>query len=160
MQNNNDLISKAIEHAAHFHAGQVDKGGKPYIFHCLQVMNAVSEKYGITDPDLICIAVLHDTAEDTLLTINRIAVTFGERIADGVDALTKRKGESSEDYLNRVLSNPDAIKVKIEDLRHNMDLTRLPTESFRGDNLRKICERQDKYEDMLIKLRNALKMIV
>lgn len=158
MQNNNDLISKAIEHAAHFHAGQVDKGGTPYIFHCLHVMNAIVKNYGIKETHLVCIAVLHDTAKHTRLTINRIAVTFGERIADGVDALTKRKDESNEDYLARVKANLDAVKVKIEELRHDMDLTRLPPAI--GDELKKNRERQDKYEDMLIKLRNVLKMLV
>jgi hypothetical protein len=52
-------------------------------------------------------------------------VLFNERIADGIQALSKRPGLSYEDYKNNVKANPDAIKVKMADLRHNSDIRRL-----------------------------------
>jgi (p)ppGpp synthase/HD superfamily hydrolase len=133
-----DIVSKAIEVAANLHAGQVDKGGKPYILHCLHVMNDVD----IDDPELAVIAVLHDVVEDTNAGVNMIAVRFGERVAYGVDALTKRKDELPDAYMERIKANPDAVKVKIADLAHNMNLTRIPNPT------EKDFERCEKYEAM------------
>lgn len=143
------LINKAISFASDSHAGQVDKGGVPYIFHCLSVMNAVVKKHGHHDQELAAIAVLHDVVEDTRATVDQIAVMFGERVASGVEALTKRKGEPSDDYFARVSSNPDAVKVKIEDLQHNLHLERLPSYPDLSEN---DIDRIDKYNFMLFHL--------
>lgn len=144
-----NLINKAISFASDSHAGQLDKGGVPYIFHCLYVMNSVVKKHGHHDQELAAIAVLHDVVEGTRATVDQIAVMFGERVAAGVEALTKRKGESFDGYLTRVKSNPDAIKVKIEDLKHNLHLERLPRYP---DLSEKDNERIDKYNFMLFHL--------
>lgn len=144
-----NLINKAISFASDSHAGQLDKGGVPYIFHCLYVMNAVVKKHGHHDQELAAIAVLHDVVEDTRATVDQIAVMFGERVASGVEALTKRKGESFDGYLTRVSSNADAVKVKIEDLKHNLHLERLPRYPDLSD---KDNERIDNYNFMLFHL--------
>lgn len=101
--------------------GLSDKGGQPYIFHLTQVAGEFGDLAAQT------VGLLHDIVEDTEFGLNDL-VTMGypDEIVDAVDALTKREGESYEDYLNRVKENPLAIRVKLVDLKHNMDLTRLP----------------------------------
>ncbi|AFY60100.1 HD domain-containing protein [Synechococcus sp. PCC 6312] len=113
-------LSKAIEIATQAHHGQVDKAGKPYISHPLAVMGLVegeSEKI---------VAVLHDVVEDTPISLNDLAAEgFSAECLAAVDAITKRDGEPLDDYLERVKSNPIAIRVKLADLSHNMDLRRI-----------------------------------
>jgi hypothetical protein len=73
-----------------------------------------------TDEDLWLIALLHDTVEDTDLTIGKIEALFGDRVADGVVAMTRLPDEDYfTEYLRRLMSNPDAEKVKLADSRHN-----------------------------------------
>jgi (p)ppGpp synthase/HD superfamily hydrolase len=104
------------------HKGQVDKGGTPYILHPLAVMSMISST---DDIDLLCIALGHDLLEDTEVDYVKIRKEFGERVADGILALTKEPGEPYEFYKDRVKASPDAVRVKICDLTHNMDLSRL-----------------------------------
>ena len=117
------MLANAIHIAAEAHRKQRDKSKKPYILHCLQVMNSVSH-YG--DDELMAIAVLHDLIEDTIWTEDMLRdAGFSERIISGVVAMTHNDGEEYRTYLFRVADNKDAIKVKIADLTHNIDLTRL-----------------------------------
>lgn len=155
-----DILSAAIELAAKSHAGQTDEGGKPYILHCLRVMKEIMFRSGFYSPyksneehdyELYAIAVLNDTAKYTGLTIDMVRFMFGDRVANGVDALTKRKDESNDDYLSRVKANPDAVKVKIEALRHNMDISRLPAAKCKSER-DSIYERHDRYADMMVAL--------
>ncbi|MDW0873148.1 hypothetical protein P2J40_14070, partial [Mannheimia haemolytica] len=64
--------------------------------------------------------------EDTQCSINDIRHIFGDVIADAVEAITKKQGESYFCYLDRVKSNPIAKVVKLADLTHNLCLERLP----------------------------------
>jgi len=101
--------------------GKFDKGGKPYILHCLHVMNHVDPN----DEELMCIAVLHDVIEDSNVTARDIAGLFSPRIAFAVDLLTHKKEDSYDDYIKNIARNKDAIKVKLADLEHNSNITRL-----------------------------------
>lgn len=108
------------------HAGQYDRGGNPYILHPLTVMQYLET----TDEELQCIAVAHDLVEDTDVTLDELReMGFSERVIAGIAALTKVDGESYDDYKIRVKANPDAIKVKMQDLRHNSDIRRLKISS-------------------------------
>ena len=110
------------------HAGQVDKAGQPYIYHIDAVWNNLRDLVDDADDELIQIAIGHDLIEDTTVTSLELRVLgFSDRVVDGIVALTKLKSESYEDYKARVLSSKDASLVKLADLKHNMDLTRLPT---------------------------------
>jgi (p)ppGpp synthase/HD superfamily hydrolase len=113
-------LQRAIEIAIEAHKGQTDKAGKPYILHIFQVMaKGKSEDEKIT-------ALLHDTVEDTPWTLDKLeAEGFSHKIIEALDCLTKREGESYEEFIERVKSNPLAIKVKINDLEDNMDIRRL-----------------------------------
>jgi (p)ppGpp synthase/HD superfamily hydrolase len=113
-------IEGAIEFALHAHAGQVDKGGAPYITHPLRVMAAVN------GPEHVKIAaVLHDVVEDTDTTVGDIDDHFGIRVAELVLLLTRVKGESDDEYYAEILTDPEAVAIKIADLEDNMDVTRL-----------------------------------
>lgn len=114
--------NKAKLFAERKHANQLDKAGASYVFH----LSFVAEMLAGEQDDVIATAWLHDSVEDTETTLIEIRNLFGESIADAVDAITKRDGEKYQSYLQRVKSNEIARKVKIADLTHNMDLTRLP----------------------------------
>lgn len=102
------------------HCGQVDKAGKPYIGHPTAVASMVNSEAEKT------VALLHDVVEDTNVTLNCLRVLgFPEDIVVAVDAITRRPGELRQDYLNRVAANEIATKVKIADLIHNSDLSRI-----------------------------------
>ncbi len=116
----NELLSKAIIIATSEHMEQTTFNGEPYILHPLHVMNNVK-----TIKQKI-IAILHDVVEDTDMKIEEIRYTFGEEIADAVSLLTKVEGTKYEDYIEnlKTSNNKDAIAVKIQDLKHNLDITR------------------------------------
>lgn len=115
-------LDDAIFLAAKYHRGQFDKGGHPYILHPLKVMHYTRSD----DPEIQMIAVMHDLVEDTEVTLEYLEfMGFSQRVLDGVDALTKRDGESYADYCERIVVNMDAVIVKMADLRHNTDIRRL-----------------------------------
>jgi len=117
-----ELLNKMLVLATNRHAGQFDRGGNPYILHPLKVMYYLKTD----DEELQCIALAHDLVEDTDTTFKELKdMGFTDRIIDGIKALTKMPGESYDDYKLRVKDNPDAIKVKMCDLRHNTDVRRL-----------------------------------
>lgn len=102
---------------------KTDKGGHPYILHCLHVMNKM--KY-YDDHELMSAAVMHDLIEDTSWTIDQLrSEGFSEKVLTIVDALTHKDGESYQDYITRIKQDPDAVKIKIQDLRHNSDILRI-----------------------------------
>jgi (p)ppGpp synthase/HD superfamily hydrolase len=115
-------LERAIAIAAEAHAGQSDKGGAPYILHPLRVMMAVGPRnHGI-------VAVLHDVLEDCPdWTRERLEDEgFSPILVDALEALTRRKGETYEDFIQRVKRNPIATRVKLADLDDNSDLRRIP----------------------------------
>lgn len=116
------MLSKVKRFAFKTHAAQLDKAGQPYTNHLQFVANLVADQ----SDEVIATAWLHDSVEDTETTLDDIARLFGSVIAEAVNAITKRQGETYQDYLLRVKSNDIARKVKIADLTHNMDLSRLP----------------------------------
>ncbi len=105
--------------AAFAHEGQIDKAGEPYIFHPMTVAKNVE------GDDAKCVAYLHDVLEDTFVDEHTIRNLFGDVIGDAVVALTRKPGEDYFTYIDRISRNTIARTVKLSDLRHNMDLSRL-----------------------------------
>lgn len=105
---------KALEFAANAHAGQKRKNGDNYIIHPIRVSQEV--KSGTQK----IIALLHDTVEDTDVTLEQIEREFGEHVAYCVGLLTHHKDEPYEDYIRRVKKHPDAIQVKVADIADNL----------------------------------------
>jgi (p)ppGpp synthase/HD superfamily hydrolase len=115
-------LNRAIEIAAFAHRGQVDKGGAPYILHPLRVMLAMD-----TDEERM-VAVLHDALEDGPSSVPQAIGTawFPAQVVEAIGDLTRRDGETYGAFIERVKANPLARKVKIADMRDNMDLSRIP----------------------------------
>jgi len=134
-----DALSAAIALAATAHAGQVDKGGRPYILHVLRVMLACQTEQERT------VAALHDVVEDCGYTVSDIRAQFGGAVAAGVDAMTRRDGESYTAFIERCASDPIARVVKLADLADNMDVSRLGREitDEDGRRLRKYAAARD-----------------
>lgn len=113
-------IENAIIIATNVHAGQIDKGGNPYILHPLRVMLAVKGS------DEMMAAVLHDVLEDSEMKASDLmAFMFSNAVIDAVVALTRNDGESYSDFISRVAKNEIATAVKIADLTDNLDLSRI-----------------------------------
>ncbi|CEV78392.1 guanosine polyphosphate pyrophosphohydrolases/synthetases (COG0317) [Streptococcus pneumoniae] len=113
--------TKAHEVAKKAHFGQTDRAGIDYIKHPETVASFVT-----TDEEK-AVAYLHDVIEDTTLTLLDLKKEgFSKNIIEAVDILTKKKGQDYQSYLNLVKTNELARVVKLADLRHNSDLTRLP----------------------------------
>ena len=117
-----ELLGKVLLLATNAHAGQFDKGGKPYILHPLKVMHYLKTD----DEELQCIALLHDVIEDTKITWKDLEdIGCTPRIIAALKALTKMPGQTYDEYKEAVFANEDAMRVKLCDLRHNSDIRRL-----------------------------------
>lgn len=117
-----ELLAHMLVIATNAHAGQFDRGGKPYILHPLKVMHYTKSE----DEEIQCIALGHDVIEDTNVTYHDlIEAGMTERIITGIKALTKLPGQTYDEYKEGVKANSDAIIVKMADLRHNTDIRRL-----------------------------------
>ena len=115
-------IERAIVIAAEAHAGQVDKAGAPYILHPLRVMLRME-----TDDERIT-AVLHDLVEDSAWDLDQLrAEGFSEQVVRAIDSVTRRDGESYDDFLLRAGRDAIGLRVKLADLEDNCDITRIAT---------------------------------
>lgn len=113
--------------------GKFDLAGSPYINH----LQKVTSKVDPMDKELQMIAYGHDLFEDTDVTISDLVeLGINARVIKGISDITKWNGQCYEEYKIQVKSNPDAIKVKIADLEHNMDITRLKKPLTEKDLLR------------------------
>ena len=120
-----EMLAKAIAITSNAFEDSLDKGGVPYIMHCLHVMNIVGKKTD-KDPELMSIAVMHDLIEDTEWTLADLASAgFSDRVIAGVSSMTHDPHETYEEYLNVIAANPDAVIVKLVDLKHNSDPMRM-----------------------------------
>ncbi|MBQ5659061.1 MAG: GTP pyrophosphokinase [Peptococcaceae bacterium] len=123
------------------HKDQVDKAGKSYLNHPTFVAGMMD-----TDEEK-AVAWLHDVVEDTEWTLERLTANgFPPQVVEAVGVLTHDANVSYGDYIARIKENPLARKVKIADLKHNLDLTRLP------EVTEKDIERCRKYLDALQQL--------
>jgi len=144
---NGEMLSNMLVMATNAHAGQFDRGGKPYILHVLKVMHYLKTD----DEELQCIAVGHDIIEDTKTTYNELREAgMSDRVIDGITALTKMPGQTLEEYKEGVFANRDAMLVKMCDLRHNSDIRRL-----KGITQKDI-ERMQKYHEFYLELKERI----
>lgn len=121
MPNYKQIYELAKHVAMVAHMGQTDKGGNPYIEHPLAVSKMVSGQQAKI------VALLHDVIEDSPYTENTLRVLgIPEEIVTAVVAISRKEGESLKAYLCRVKANELARQVKIADLQHNSDLSRIP----------------------------------
>jgi (p)ppGpp synthase/HD superfamily hydrolase len=131
MINLNLLLNEAISLASDSHKGQLDKGGKPYIFHPLRVML----KCETVEQQIV--AVLHDVVEDCYNRGDEVLFYsmlkhygYPENIIDAIRAITKNKDEKNNDYWTRVKSSSLATYVKRMDMEDNSSPERLNVLSY------------------------------
>jgi (p)ppGpp synthase/HD superfamily hydrolase len=104
------------------HRGQIDRGGQPYVLHPLRMMSQFDDEASRT------VALLHDVIEDTAYTLDDLRTRgYNEAIIEAVDALTRREDETYEQFILRIKPIPLARRVKLADLRDNMDIRRVKT---------------------------------
>lgn len=122
MTSSTDLLGKAVRIAAQAHDGQMDKAGEAYILHPLRLMSHCR-----TDAERI-VALLHDVIEDSPITLENLAAEgFPPEIIAGVDGMTRRQGESYEEFIDRAAQNPLSASIKRLDLEDNLNTLRLLT---------------------------------
>lgn len=119
------MLAKMIAIVSEEFKDTVDRGGQPYIFHCLFVMRQVRQD----DPEEMQMAVGHDLVEDSegRWTLDRLREEgFSERVVSGIDVLTHKDGEDYLDvYIPRIALREDTARCKMGDLKHNSDISRL-----------------------------------
>lgn len=102
-----------------------DKNGAPYVLHCLEVMNGVKDR----GYEVMSAGVMHDMVEDIpgfTLEYLRTLPEFSPRMVELVDLMTKRENQTYDEYIERLSNDPDAVAIKMADLRHNSQIGRLP----------------------------------
>ncbi len=115
-----ELTQKAMKIAYKAHRDQTDKSGVPYIFHPIHLAEQM------TDEATTCVALLHDVVEDTEVTLEDLrAAGFPAEVSDAICLMTHDEAVPYLDYVRKIKENPIATVVKLADLKHNSDTTRL-----------------------------------
>ncbi len=115
-----ELTKKALKIAFEVHKEQTDKTGLPYIYHPIHLAEQMQ------DESTICVALLHDTVEDGNITFDFLREKgFPEEIVSAIALLTHDENVPYMEYVKHISTNPIAKIVKLADLRHNSDLSRL-----------------------------------
>jgi guanosine-3',5'-bis(diphosphate) 3'-pyrophosphohydrolase len=127
-----EQVSQAIDFASAAHGDQQRPTGVPYLEHLLEALEALVRGAGVTDPDLLCAAVLHDVLEDTAVTAGELEKRFGPRVSELVGWVTipapvpgEDKATVKHQALLRLRSAPrDAVLVKLADRLSNVQTLR------------------------------------
>lgn len=113
------LTAKAMILAYNAHHGQTDISGVPYIFHPFHVAEQM------TDELTVCTALLHDVVEDTSVTFQELEGEFPKEVLEALRLLTRDRSVDYNEYILALKDNPIAHAVKLADIHHNADETRL-----------------------------------
>jgi hypothetical protein len=140
------MLDKAIALAATKFKGIFDKGGKPYILHCLWVMDKVRH----LGEDYMIVAVLHDIIEDTSIKRKDLReMGYPPHIISAICLLSKEPGENYLDRIQLISNNKYARQVKLRDLEHNSKITRLkdvrPSDLARAEKYHKAYKMLEKW---------------
>lgn len=116
------MTKKALLLCFEAHKDQRDKSGMPYVFHPFHLAEQME------DEETTVVALLHDVIEDTDMTIDALRdMGFSERVISAIALMTHAPEVPYMDYVAKIKNDPIARKVKLADLRHNSDMTRLDT---------------------------------
>ena len=114
------ITKTALKICFEAHKDQLDKAGAPYVFHPFHLAERMDTE------DEVCVALLHDVVEDTKTTIDDLRdAGMPKQVLEALELMTHADGVPYMDYVARLARNPLARKVKMADLRHNSDLSRL-----------------------------------
>lgn len=123
------MTMRAMKLAYRAHHGQTDHSGLPYILHPLHLAEQMEDEISCTA------ALLHDVVEDTDVTLEQLKALFPPGVTDAVALLTHEKGTDYLDYVRAIKQDPVAVKVKLADLDHNSDATRLTGVNFPAERI-------------------------
>lgn len=137
------LTNKAMRIAYAAHHGQHDYNGIPYIFHPIHLAEAMDDEVSC------CAALLHDTVEDTALTLEDLRRDFPEEVVRVVALLTHDDRIPYFDYVRAIAKDPIARKVKLADLAHNSDQSRCVGSGITEENLLRWQEKYRKAKEIL-----------
>ena len=116
-----DMTKKAMKFSYEAHKGQYDKGGIPYVFHPYHLAESMTDEVSVTA------ALLHDVLEDTPFTEQDLLDEgFSEEVIRIVKLLTRDPEMPYMAYIGNLAHDPVARKIKLADLKHNTDASRLP----------------------------------
>jgi len=125
---------KALKLCFEAHRDQVDKSGMPYVFHPFHLAEQMTDEVSTT------VALLHDVVEDSDCALDDLReMGFCEEVIDAVALMTHDPEVPYMEYVSQIAKNPVARAVKIADLKHNSDLSRLDSVD------EKILKRREKY---------------
>ena len=115
-----DQTKKALKLCFEAHKDQTDKSGMPYVFHPFHLAEQMQTE------QTIVVALLHDVVEDTQYTLEDLwNMGFDKAVIDALALLTHDDNTDYMDYVRAIKGNPIAKAVKLADLAHNSDLSRL-----------------------------------
>ena len=134
-----EMTKRALSLCFEAHKDQKDKSGLPYVFHPFHLAEQME------DEETTVVALLHDVIEDTEYTIEDLQkVGFSQRVISAIALMTHDPQVPYMEYVRAIKSNPIARAVKLADLRHNSDMTRLDIITQRDE------ERAQKYLDAIV----------
>lgn len=113
------LTNKAMRISYEAHKKQFDTSDIPYVFHPYHLAEQMDNE------TRVCMALLHDVVEDTDVTLEELRIDFPEEVIAGLELLTHGPDKDYFDYVREICKNKDALFVKLADLIHNIDETRL-----------------------------------
>ena len=115
-----DKTKKALKLSFDAHKDQMDKSGMPYVFHPFHLAEQMQ------DENTTIVALLHDVVEDTDYTLDDLRdMGFGDEIIEALSYMTHDPSVPYMEYVKKIKENEIARKVKLADLKHNSDITRL-----------------------------------
>ncbi|MBQ9268952.1 MAG: GTP pyrophosphokinase [Oscillospiraceae bacterium] len=133
-----ELTKKALKLCYAAHRDQMDKSGMPYVFHPFHLAEQMEDE--ITT----AVALLHDVVEDTSYTLCDLeTMGFPPQVLEAVGMMTHDPAVPYLEYVAKLKGNPVARTVKLADLRHNSDLSRLDTVD------EKVLRRVEKYKQAI-----------
>ena len=137
------MTKMALKLCFEAHKEQTDKSGMPYIFHPFHLAEQMP------DEETTVVALLHDVIEDSDYTLSDLKkIGFGENILSAIELMTHDPSLPYMEYVARIKTNPIARTVKLADLKHNSDLSRLdivtPEDEARGKKYKKAVELLEK----------------
>lgn len=138
-----EMTKKALRLSFSAHKDQVDKSGIPYVYHPFHLAEQMDSE------EAVIVALLHDVVEDTDYTIeDLIEMGFSKSVTDALKLMTHDETVPYMDYVANIKPNPIARAVKLADLRHNSDISRLETVDD------KALRRVQKYKEAIAFLEN------
>lgn len=139
-----EMTKKALKLSFEAHKNQVDKSDMPYVYHPFHLAEQMK------DEETTIVALLHDVVEDTDYTLDDLSsMGFSDKIIEAISLMTHDKDIPYMDYVAQIAKNPIAKAVKLADLRHNSDLTRLDAVTYKD------LKRMEKYKKAIALLENS-----